>query len=79
MNKHVTRKGSRGKNKRKGKKCLDVLSVTDFRGDVGSTNQCSNCRQINELYPKVRWRAQDQRRCGDVRSQKAKVKDGKLA
>jgi hypothetical protein len=76
---YVQYKVSRGGNKRKGKKCLGVLSATDLRCDVGSTNQCSNCTQISELYPKARRREQGRRRCGDVRSQKAKVKDGKLA
>ena len=41
---------SRGGNKRTGKKYLGVLSATDPRGDVGSTNQCSNCnRSVNYI------------------------------
>jgi hypothetical protein len=79
MNKDATRKVGRGGNEMKGKQCVGVLPATDTRGDVGSTNRCSNCRQISELYPKARRRAQGRRGCVDVRSRKAKVKDGKRA
>ena len=62
MNKYRMRKVSRGENKRKGKKWLGVLSATDLRGDVGSTNQCSNCKQIRGETAgtgskRVRWRS----------------------
>ena len=42
---------SREENKRKEKKCLGVLSVTDphVDGDVGRTNHCSNHTQISEF------------------------------